>query len=241
MHVPAGFRDDPTAYSLVVAVHGTGRGAQAYRDAFASQAEAERWVVLAPLFPVGIRGDGDADGYKRLREGELRYDRLLLAMIDELGEVLGVAFNHFKLFGFSGGGHFAHRFFYLHPRRLEAVCVGACGGITRLDPTRDWPLGTRNLPALFGTEVDNEALRRIPLQLLIGAQDRATLPIPPDLQMQLGDYEPNRMGLSEALLDNWRDCGLQVARTVVPDVAHEGLKLVSAASAFFSSLHGRQG
>ena len=32
-------------------------------------------------------------------------DRLLLAMVDELSEVLRLEFPRFKLFGFSGGGH----------------------------------------------------------------------------------------------------------------------------------------
>jgi pimeloyl-ACP methyl ester carboxylesterase len=232
MHVPAGFYAEPDAYSLVVAVHGTGRGAQAYRDAFAAHAAANRWVVLAPLFPVGILGDGNADGYKRLIEGDLRYDELLLAMVDELGEVLGRTFPRFKLFGFSGGGHFAHRFFYLHPDRLEAVSVGAPGGITRIDPQRDWPLGSRNVGDLFGPELDLAALRRVPVQLLVGGDDRMTLPIPPALLAELGEYEPNRTGLNRALYDNYLSVGLTVTRKVVAGVAHEGLRLVSDAAAF---------
>jgi pimeloyl-ACP methyl ester carboxylesterase len=238
MHVPAGFHAEPDAYSLLVAVHGTGRRAQAYRDAFAAHAEANRWVVLAPLFPVGILGDGNADGYKRLIEGDLRYDELLLAMVDELGEALGRTFPTFKLFGFSGGGHFAHRFLYLHPDRLESVCVGAPGGITRIDPELDWPLGTRNVRDLFGVELELAALRALPVQLLVGGDDRMTLPIPPALLERLGDYEPNRAGLNRALYDNYRSLGLRVTRTVVPRIAHEGLRLVGDAAVFLRNPPG---
>ena len=241
MHVPASFRDDPGGHQLVVAVHGTGRGAQGFRDAFAACAEAERWVVLAPLFPVGVRGDGDPDGYKRLIEVDLRYDQLLLAMVDELSEVLGVTYDRFSLFGFSGGGHFAHRFFYLHSHRLAAVCVGACGGITRINAERPWPLGTGDLTTLFNAELDLASLRTVPALLLIGGEDDVRLPIPPRLQAELGSYEPTRLGLSQALFDNWRDHGLQVNRLVVPGVAHEGLKLVAEAAAFFAVCGDRAG
>ena len=235
MHVPSGFADDPQSHSLVVAVHGTGRGAQAYRDAFAAHAAANRWVVLAPLFPVGIRGDGNADGYKQIAEGELRYDLLLLAMVDELSEALQVEFPRFKLFGFSGGGHFAHRFLYLHPERLDAVSIGSPGGITRIDSTRDWWLGTRNLKERFGRELDLEVIRKVRIQLLVGGDDDETLPVPANMLALLGDLQPNRVAFNGALFANYRQHGLTAVRTVVPGVTHEGLKLVDPAAAFLAA------
>ena len=233
MHVPSGFAKDPAGHTLVVAVHGTGRSAQAYRDAFAAYAEENRWVVLAPLFPVGVRGDGNADGYKQLVEGQLRYDLLLLDMVKELGEVLRTDFQRFQLFGFSGGGHFAHRFLYLHPNRLEAVSVGAPGGITRIDDTRDWWLGTRNLHQLFGRALDLEAIRRVRIQLLVGGEDSAPLPVPAHLLAQLGDLKPNRLAFNGALYANYLRHDLNVVRSIVPGAAHEGLKLVGEAAGFF--------
>ena len=182
---------------------------------------------------MGVLGDGNADGYKRLQEGALRYDQLLLEMVDELAEVLARRFERFNLFGFSGGGHFAHRFYYLHPERLRAVCVGACGGITRLDAEQDWWLGVRNVRAVFGREIDIDRMRRVPAQLLIGERDREILPIPPQYLSILGEIEPTRMGLSDALLANWRRHGLDVEQVVVPGVAHEGLALVDQAALFF--------
>ena len=232
MHVPPGFAESPEGHSLVVAVHGTGRGAQAYRDAFSAYAAENRWVILAPLFPVGVRGDGNPDGYKQLLEGELRYDLLLLAMVDELGEVLGVKFPRFKLFGFSGGGHFAHRFLYLHPDRLDAVSVGSPGGITRIDVTRDWWLGTRNLKERFGRDLDLEAVRQVRVQLLVGGDDTQALPVPQHLLALLGDLRPNRLAFNNALYANYEQHGLDVRQAVVSRVKHEGLKLVDAAATF---------
>ena len=44
---------DRSDVRLIVAMHGTGRTATAYRDGFAELAERRRAIVLAPLFPVG--------------------------------------------------------------------------------------------------------------------------------------------------------------------------------------------
>ncbi len=95
-----------------------------------------------------------------MQEGDIRYDHILLAMVDEVGERLGRTFADFMLFGFSGGGHFAHRFFYLHPQRLSAVSIGAPGAVTLIDDQRDYWVGTRDLAARFGTAIDLPAMRK---------------------------------------------------------------------------------
>jgi hypothetical protein len=63
---------------LVVVVHGTGRAFTEYRDAFAAFAKWNDCIVLCPLFPAGPQGDGNRDGFKHLREADIRYDQILL-------------------------------------------------------------------------------------------------------------------------------------------------------------------
>jgi len=243
-HVPASFAVAPDAHRLVVAVHGSSRGVTALRDAFAAHAERHRWVVLAPLFPVGVRGDGEADGYKNLIEGDIRYDTLLLAMADEIGEVLGARFERFGLFGFSGGGQFAHRFAYLHAARLWGAVIGAPGAITRIDDRLGWWLGTRNFAEVFDAPLDLAALRRVPLQLLVGDQDLAELKIPPALAktleplkaLGLGDIGRNRVERMHLLLRNYLDHGLDARLHMVPGVGHQGLRCVDAGADFLASI-----
>ncbi len=127
MFVPPDDDGDIAGHELIVAVHGTGRTMNAYRDGFAPFARYNKCVVLAPLFPIGPLGDDYRDGFKYLIEGDIRYDHVLLAMVKEVGDRLDRTFERFMLFGFSGGGHFAHLFFYLHPDRLLAVSIGAPG------------------------------------------------------------------------------------------------------------------
>ena len=144
----------PHPAELVVAMHGTGRSFIAYRDAFAEFGRWNNCIVLCPLFPAGVRGDGNRDGFKYILEADIRYDLALLDMVEEVAERYGLAFDRFALFGYSGGGHFAHRFLILHPHRLWAASIGAPGSVTLLDPTRDWWVGVRDIEERLGVALD---------------------------------------------------------------------------------------
>jgi len=238
MHAPAGFFDDPRGYRLIVAVHGSARAAGAYRDAFAAFADQHRCVVLAPLFPIGLLGDGNGDGYKNLIEGAIRYDQLLLDMVADFEEAAGRSFERFHLFGFSGGGQFAHRFFYLHPDRLASVSIGAPGAVTRIDPGRNWWFGTRNLCAIFGVDLQLEVMREVPVQMLVGAADLEEFEIPARLQAVIASLGPigrNRIERLQLLRDNFQSFGIPVRFDLLPGVAHEGLKTAAAVEDFIRS------
>lgn len=237
MHLPASVRDGGPS-RLLVAVHGTGRNCMSYRDAFAPWAEANGVVVLAPLFPIGVRGDDNADGYKYIAEADIRYDRIVLGMVDEIGTALGCRFDRFDLFGFSGGGHFAHRFYYLHPDRLNRVIVGAPGGITLLDNTRNFWIGTRDWADRFGTAPDLAAMRQVPSLLLVGGEDVQPIVYPPQHAHHSADMDSlgrNRLERNETLWRNWHDHGLPAARRILPGIAHEGLRTTFAVEQFLSA------
>ncbi|WP_425450163.1 hypothetical protein, partial [Virgifigura deserti] len=116
LYVPRDYAIDGTAsYDLLVIMHGTGRLAAAYRDDFAKFAEEQGVIILAPLFPAGLVEPYELSNYKLLRYHDLAFDRLLLSMVAEVRERYRLAGERFLLYGFSGGGHFTHRFLYLHP------------------------------------------------------------------------------------------------------------------------------
>ena len=105
LHVPKSLKDrDRSACRLIVAVHGTGRTATAYRDGFADLAERTGSIVLAPLFPIGLIEPGELSNFKRLKFHDMRFDRLLLSMVDEVTAKYGIDSRRLLLFGFSGGG-----------------------------------------------------------------------------------------------------------------------------------------
>ena len=85
----------------------------------------QRCAILCPIFPVGVLGDGARSGYKFLEEGDIRYDHVVLAMVAEMADKYRQDWSKFAMFGFSGGGHFTHRFAILHPEKLWAASIGA--------------------------------------------------------------------------------------------------------------------
>lgn len=236
IYVPPSFATDPKAHTLLVLIHGSGRNQWEYRAAFKEFARFNKYVLLAPLFPANVLGDGNADGYKYLREGNIRYDHALLSMVSEVSATLGHDFGKFALFGYSGGGHFAHRFLYLQPDKLRAVSIGASGGITLIDPSTDYWAGTRNFNELFGQSIDLAAIRRVPIQLVVGANDTEEFTYPglsPAAAATHARLGKNRFERSLTLLKNYQSLGFDVRRDVVPNCAHDGLKAMPTTQDFF--------
>lgn len=125
LYVPRNYVEDgDTRYPLVVAVHGTERGAYLYRDGLAEFAEQEKVIILAPLFPCNLTGPGDTENYKWLEAGGIRFDLALLDMVAEVTFRYRIAEGGFLLHGFSGGGHFVHRFLYAHPATIRQSLSG---------------------------------------------------------------------------------------------------------------------
>lgn len=252
LYVPTSYHDTGTRhYPLAVVVHGTNRPALQYRDAFADFAEAQECIVLAPLFPGGIEQPGEIHNYKFITFRDIRFDLVLLAMIDEVAEVYRIDKRRFLLHGFSGGGQFAHRFFYLHPERLLGISIGAPGVVTLLDERRDWWLGVRDIEQTFGRPLDYEAMRQVPVQMVIGAEDTDNWDIilAPDSPLWQDYWMPGandagqtRVERLEALRKSFERAGIAVRFDVVPGVAHEGFKILEPVKEFFAAvLEGYRG
>lgn len=243
-YVPESYDEHGTqVYRLLVAVHGTLRDNAACRDAFIDLAEQQQLIVLAPLFPGGITAPRELSSYKRLRGplgGGPAYDLVLLSMIEEISALYRIDARRFSLFGFSGGGHFTHRFFYAHPERLEAVSIAAPGIVTLLDDHADWLAGVRNFAALFGKPLDFDAMRRVAVQMVVGGDDRATweIAIKPThawWQPEIESHGATRIDRMETLKASFLAHGIGVTHDVVPGVAHQQTPLLPAVKSFLSA------
>ena len=244
LYVPPTIRQGAEPPELVVAMHGTGRSFTTYRDAFAAFGRWNNCIILAPLFPVGVQGDRNASGFKYIIEGTLRYDELLLTIVDEVAEYYGLNINRFAMFGYSGGGHFTHRFLLLHPDRLWAASIGAPGSVTLLDPTRDWWVGTRNFREIFGAEIDTATLAQVPVQMIVGAADLETWEIThkpggrywmPDAN-HAGRTRPERLA---RLRESFKAAGVDVRFDLIPNMAHDGVRAVPQAEEFLANAVAR--
>jgi poly(3-hydroxybutyrate) depolymerase len=227
------------AKALVVVVHGTGRAFTEYRDAFAEFAKWNDCIVLCPLFPAGPQGDGNRDGFKHLQEGDIRYDRILLDMVDEVAAKFGADFSKFALFGFSGGGQFVNRFGLLHPERLWALSIGAPGSVTLLDFNQDWWVGVRDFADRFGRPLNLDALKALPVHMVAGKADLETWEIthqPGGKFFMPGaiDAGRNRPERLETLRKSFEAQGVQVHLDLVDNVPHNGLACVDKVQDFFA-------
>ncbi len=153
---------------VFVSVHGISRNAAEHLAGFTAQAERYGAVMLAPLFP-----EEHFPRYQRLgssfREGraDLAFDRAL----QDAAQWLGLDLERLHIFGFSGGGQFAHRYAMFYPRRVKRMVLGAPGWYTLPDPTRDYPNGLRscgNWPKLRFTPA---RFLTIPTLVLVGELD----------------------------------------------------------------------
>ena len=122
---------------ICVYLHGTYRDAAFYRDQLTNFAIRNEVLVICPLFPAGLIDPQDVENYKLLRFREIRFDKILLGMLDEICQRYAVTIERFMLGGFSGGAQFAHRFAYFYAERLTALSLAAPGRVTLLDESLD--------------------------------------------------------------------------------------------------------
>jgi len=242
LYVPESYDEEgEVSYPLAVIVHGTNRTAQDYRDRFVDFAEREQCIIMAPLFPCGIDEPGELNNYKFIAYHGIRFDHVLLAMVDEIAEIYRLQARRFLLHGFSGGGHFAHRFFYLHPRRLRGVSIGAPGMVTLLDEDHDWWVGVRDLEQLFVIALESPAMREVPVHMVIGGDDTETweITITPEHRLWMPGADlagENRQDRIASLRQSFEQHGIAVRQDTVPGVAHSGYALLDPVKTFFSDV-----
>lgn len=226
---------------LVVVMHGTGRTFAEYRAAFSEFSKWNDCILLCPLFPAGPQGDGNRDGFKHLQEADIHYDRILLDMVDEVADKFGCDFSKFALFGYSGGGQFANRFSLLHPERLWAASIGAPGSVTQIDFNQDWWVGVRDFEKKFGKPLNLNALKSLPVHMVVGKADLETWEIThreggkfymPGAN-DAGRTRPERL---QALHKSFKAAGIDARIDFVDNVPHDGLACVGHVQDFFAAV-----
>jgi pimeloyl-ACP methyl ester carboxylesterase len=149
----------------LVSVHGISRNARDHARLLAPLAEQYGTTLIAPLFDETLFAD-----YQRLgRRG--RGERADLALNEVLRDALGTTKPKIRLFGYSGGGQFAHRYAWANPDRVTALALAAPGWFTFPDANRRYPYGLALDDCLPGVDFDPDRFLRIPTLVLVGAHD----------------------------------------------------------------------
>lgn len=151
---------------LLVAVHGYSRNAMELAERFAPLCESAGIVLAAPHFDASAFPD-----YQRLGSRDARADLALDALIAELRASFGCLLGRVSLFGFSGGGQFAHRYLMAHPKRVTNAVVAAPGWFTFPEREHAFPYGTRGARKPLGVRMRAEAFLRVPVLVAVGERD----------------------------------------------------------------------
>lgn len=153
---------------LLVAVHGISRNAAQLARSLARKAERYGVVLVAPLFDEQRYPDYQRIG--RAGRGE-RADCALERILTEVRQLTAANVGKFYLFGYSGGGQFAHRYAMANPARVAGMVIGAAGWYTAPDPHTRFPRGMKAIRALPDTHFALEPFLRIPTAVVVGEYD----------------------------------------------------------------------
>lgn len=223
--------------SLLVLIHSSSRNASELRKEFAAFAEEQSCIILAPLFPIEPDDPRDSAGYKMLKYGDIRYDQIVLSMVREVhARYSRVDVERFFLFGFSGGGHFVHRFAYLHPHRLKALACGAPGSQTFPDDNQPFPKGVKDLQEIFGLPMQRQQLCSVPTMFIVGDADTDTFYATARGRVIDNSIEGGRYRATARLEEAWRAAGINCHLHVVPSASHEEEKMLDDVMLFFRKL-----
>jgi poly(3-hydroxybutyrate) depolymerase len=234
-YVPTGSpADEPPA--VVVLIHGVTRKAQSYRDRFAGWAQANNCVIIAPLFPCGLVRPDDMDNYKDVLYQGIRFDLVLLDIVEEVRRRHQLEPGRFLLHGFSSGGQFVQRFLLIHPATLGAVSIAAPSATASIAARAAWPEGLDDLEDLFGTTFEPSSVAQVPVQTLIGGADTGAYD--PRTGDQISHPQPGltRPEVLDRVVVELRSLGARVEHTVIPDVGHESGAMAPEVQAFFGRL-----
>ena len=222
VHLPDYYYDEEEhEYSLLVIIHGTGCAIEEYIKQAKELADKYHMAVLAPMFPGGLIQRDDFNSYKLLSCDGIRYDLILLDMIEDMAKRYpGVHTDQFFMFGHSGGGQFVNRFLLAHPDRLKACSIGAPGRPTFLNPDEDYFWGIRDFKDYFGYDVDLEAVKKVPVLISVGELDNKFIGDSP--------YGDNRVARMKSLQKNFQEHGVLFAPAKASNaggVATSGLEM----------------
>jgi pimeloyl-ACP methyl ester carboxylesterase len=177
LYVPGSVIAGKENAKVLVSVHGYGARkmnrksldrVKGFAGIWSHLADEMGWVVLAPHFNCRLFDDN----YQRLNLFGRRTDVYLHDLLDKTCELIpGVESDTIRLFGFSGGGQFVHRYVAFHPERVFCAVAGAPGWYLWPDPDLPYPLGIAPDSLARGTNIALRRFLRSNLRIIVGERD----------------------------------------------------------------------
>ena len=144
---------------ILMVLHGNGRNAGDYRDAFVAKADLKNFIVVVPEFssanfPGGhaynlghINQDGDNTSTSNLNPEDKWTFSIIEPLFEDFKRAINSNRNSYHIFGHSAGGQFAHRFVFFKPNALfDKVIASASSCYTVPNESISLPYGLNNSP-----------------------------------------------------------------------------------------------
>lgn len=184
--VPTGAVDP---HRLFVSVHGITRNALEHALLFRPWVERLGVALVAPLFTrQAFRG------YQTLEGSDgMSADDAFDFICDDARALLDLPDAALHLFGYSGGGQFAHRYLLKHPGRVARAAIGAPGWYTFPDAAVPYPRGLATPDGVLDGAAAMAALP--PTLVIVGDADKsrdAALNRDPQIDEQQGRNRHSR-------------------------------------------------
>ena len=155
-HIPNG---NVANMPVLFVMHGNGRNATGIRNAWIGEANAKGFIVVAPEFSEGnfpggdgyilgnVFEDGDNPSPSTLNPEKDWAFSVIEPLFDEIKSRTGNLSSTYKVFGFSAGAQFAHRFMMFKPNaRVDKIVASAAGWYTVPDASITFPYGIDKSP-----------------------------------------------------------------------------------------------
>ena len=92
-------------------------------------------------------------------------------VLGDVQEWLSISTGPLRIFGFSGGGQFLHRYAMFYPKRIARMALGAPGWYTFPDPETKYPYGLRSTKDWPQLSFPLDQYLQIPTMVLVGEED----------------------------------------------------------------------
>lgn len=159
---------NPDSNKVLYSIHGISRNAEEHVQRFIAQAERHGVTIVAPLFTKAHFPRYQRLGTStQLERADMAFDHVL----QDVQKWLDVPPAPMRLFGFSGGGQFVHRYAMFYPQRVARMMLTAPGWYTFPDPDRKYPFGLKSSKEWPKLLFPMENFLQIPTMVMVGEED----------------------------------------------------------------------
>ena len=161
-------KEETAPRRIIHTIHGISRNAEEHLQGFSAQAERYGAIVIAPLFlKQSFPRYQQLGTAVNLERADMAFDQVL----QDAHEWLRIPPAPMRLFGFSGGGQFLHRYAMFYPKRVARMVLAAAGWYTFPDPERRYPFGIKSTQQWPNLKFAMEKFLQIPTLVMVGEED----------------------------------------------------------------------